>query len=150
MKNTTLPRLSFHAVSLRSEFSGFPELLASYAGGCPGLDGRQRDAVLASIVAAYLDENIGVEDMEPYFSDPASCSRLLFACLLAESFNHNPDKDGYLRGCIAKLEERLGGEEYDLFLDMPFNPMHRNMELERRAHIRQGVCVSDVRKMIQM
>lgn len=144
-----LPPLTPHAVDLESEFYDFSELLEEYTKGCPSMDGRQRNAIFASVIWAFWHPAEYNIQISKYLKNQEAIARLLYAALFANGFANSEEAYTYLDMIIPVLQSKIRGGPYELFIDMPQNAMNRPDPIQERAHIKEGVFFSQIIKLLK-
>lgn len=142
--NPKLPHLTMHAVTL-PEYPDMASVLDAYTVGCPGTEPRVAYALLATVVAMFLDWQEWKRDLRPWATSPEACARLLYAAtFVRECFDKTPPNEG-LDEILDWLRPRAG-EGTLLFPDMQCEM--ENDVVARVTGVRSAVYPHDIRGMV--
>lgn len=149
-----LEPLTFHAVSLKNDFSDMEALLQSFVAGCPGLLPRVQVAVFSSVVSMFFHQSEAGElsSVKKLLDISGAPERLAYACLFALRNTLSDEKKNLLKEKFLFFEKHFSGEVFFLLTQEEWDiPRKLSFDKEDSAlcHIsNHDICLSDVKKIV--
>ena len=149
-----LAPITYHGVSLRSDFPDMDALLDSFMQGCPGRVPRVRLAVFSTVVSMFFHQmdTPDLFDAKKLAACPGASERLAYACLFALQNTFPGEKKEALKAKFLIFKGIFTGEVFTL-LSQDENGFRGKTSFDEEGsafcHIdNKDICLGDVKKIV--